>query len=272
MNQSHKNFYIFTGKGGVGKTTLALLFAQHLHEQKHDVVYITLSQQKLGGTPSTRPAPNSLSVAQLHLELEDCAQGYIQKKLGSLMVAQWVVKSAYFKALVNMLPGFGYLISMGKMLEMIHESGDQKIIVLDAPASGHALTMLEATQNFRDIFQSGLVFEDASKMIKKLYDPKHTALRIITLPTELSLQEAIELKQAIRQFSPIESKVFLNQILSSWKTKIADLPAVFTKKLELEADVIKEFKEQIDGSIPLVLEDKIEAQYKELKSLMEVFE
>lgn len=271
MNKTHKNFYIFTGKGGVGKTTLSLLFAQYLHEQKKDVLYITLSQQKLGGAPSTRPAPNALSVPQMHLELEDCAQGYIHKKLGSQMIAQWVVKSAYFKALVNMLPGFGYLISMGKMLEMIHESKDQKIIVLDAPASGHALTMLEATQNFRDIFQSGLVFEDASKMIKKLYDPNHTALRIITLPTELSLQEALELKSSISKFSPIESKIFLNQVLFSWKERIPDMPSVFTKKLELESDVVREFEGQINGNFPLVLEEKIEAQFEDLKSLLEVF-
>ena len=271
MNTSLKNFYIFTGKGGVGKTTLALLFAQYLYKQKKDVLYITLSQQKLGGAPSNLPAANTLSVPQMHLELEECAQGYIQKKLSSLMIAQWVVRSAYFRALVNMLPGFGYLISMGKMLEMIHESGDKKIIILDAPASGHALTMLEATQNFRDIFQSGLVFEDASKMIKKLYDPKHTALRIITLPTELSLQEALELKAAISKFSPIESKIYLNQTLSSWQEKVPDLADVFLKKLKLESLVVEEFQQHIDGSIPLVLEEKIEAQYEELESLMEVF-
>jgi len=48
MSHLLKNFYIFTGKGGVGKTTAALLFAQYLHEQKNDVLYVSLSQQKLG--------------------------------------------------------------------------------------------------------------------------------------------------------------------------------------------------------------------------------
>jgi anion-transporting ArsA/GET3 family ATPase len=269
MSNSLKNFYIFTGKGGVGKTTAALLFAQYLHEQQKDVLYVTLSQQKLGEASAQPPPKNTLKVPQLFLELEDCAQGYIQKKLGSSTIAQWVVRSAYFRALVNMLPGFGYLISMGKMLEIIHESQDKKILILDAPASGHALTMLEATKNFREIFQSGLVFEDTNKMIKKLYDPQHTCVRIITLPTELSLQEAIELKDSIRLLAPIPCKIFLNQLLASWGQAIADLPTALQKKVSLEEKVCQEYASHIDGNFPLVLETRLEDQFQTLKPYLE---
>ncbi len=269
MSQTSKNFYIFTGKGGVGKTTAALFFAQYMHEHQKDVLYVSLSQQKLGEASSMKPVKNALTVPQLHLELEDCAQGYIQKKLGSKTIAQWVVKSAYFRALVNMLPGFGYLISIGKMLEIIHESHDQKILVLDAPASGHALTMLEATKNFREIFQSGLVFEDTNKMIKKLYDPAHTCIRIISLPTELSLQEALELKDSIQKLGPIPCKIILNQLLASWGEKIKDLPHALLEKVKLEEKVHQEFITHIDGSFPLVLDNKIENQYQSLKPFLE---
>lgn len=269
MSTSPKNFYIFTGKGGVGKTTAALFFAQYLHEQQKSVLYVTLSQQKLGDPSAQKPAQNNLSVPQLFLELEDCAQGYIQKKLGSSTIAQWVVRSAYFRALVNMLPGFGYLISTGKMLELIHESQDKLILVLDAPASGHALTMLEATKNFREIFQSGLVFEDTNKMIKKLYDPQHTCVRILSLPTELSLQEAIELKDSIATLAPIPTKIILNQLLASWGKAVTDLPEALRQKVSLEDEVCQAFASHIDGQLPLVVQSRLEEQYQALKPHLE---
>ena len=230
MGSLPKRLYIFTGKGGVGKTSLALAFTRYLKEQGHHAKYVSLSQQSLNEeeVKSDQLPKGWDDIPHLHLELEDCAHGYITKKMGSQMIAKWVVGTAYFRALVNMLPGFGYVISMGKMLELL---------VLDAPASGHALTMMEATSNFREIFQSGLVFEDTEKMLSKLYDRQHTGIRIMTLPTVLAMQEALELKAALEKLSNFDTTISLNHSLQKWQKTIAEAPLALQQKLSLENEV-----------------------------------
>ncbi|MBY0515659.1 MAG: hypothetical protein K2P81_02040 [Bacteriovoracaceae bacterium] len=273
MGFTPKRLYIFTGKGGVGKTTLSLAFTQWLREQNLSATYLTLSQQALSDERASYPT-QSLNewgnIPHIHLELEECAEGYISKKLGSSMLSKWIVKTAFFRALVNMLPGFGYVISVGKVLDMLNED-PQLIIVLDAPASGHALAMLEATSNFREIFQAGLVFDDTEKMLKRLYDEKHTGVRILTLPTSLSMQEAVELKTSVQKLAPLDTKIFLNHSLESWTTELSDAPVAMKEKLSLELEVIEEFKNDLSASIPYSASSSAKEIYQDIKSSLEKF-
>ncbi len=263
-----KRFYIITGKGGVGKTTIALAFTQWLRSQNHNAVYFTLSQQALSDEKS---APDEAvvgwpEVPHVHLDLEECAEGYIQKKLGSTMIAKLIVRTAFFRALVNMLPGFGYVISMGRMLEEL-KLDSSKIIVLDAPASGHALTMMEATGNFREIFQAGMVFEDTEKMLKYLYDPAHTGVRIITLPTTLALQEAIELREAVHKLAPLDAKIYLNHSLSRWE--LVNVPSVLGEKLKLEEEVLRDHAHDIGGTFPYSAASSTQELYQDVSQNLE---
>lgn len=247
-----KRLYIMTGKGGVGKTTMALAFTQWLNSQGHSATYVSLSQQTLQDEEHEKATLPAGWEATPHyfLDLQDAAEGYITKKLGSALIAKWVVRTAFFRALVNMLPGFGYVISLGKMMEMIKDSNDQQILVLDAPASGHALTMLESTANFREIFQTGLVFDDTEKMLKLLYDPAHTGVRILSLPTQMAMHEAQELKSAVYALAPMNCQLILNNSLRSWKQDLGEAPVALKEKMRLEDEVEGQFASAIDVRIP----------------------
>ncbi len=268
--QAPKRLYIFTGKGGVGKSLISLAFARWLKERGHKTLHVSLSQQVLGDDvrASVTSAPGGGWAEQRHLELETSARDYITKKLGSAMIANWIVGSAYFRALVNMLPGFGYVISLGHILEMIH-TDPQLTVVLDAPASGHALTMMEATQNFREIFQSGAVFEDTEKMLSKLYDRSHTAIRILTLPTELALAEAEELRASLQQLAEFDSKIVLNHSLQPWRQEIATAPDALLRKLALEDELLSKHATQISAKIPYCATTGRDALYNDLQPTLE---
>jgi arsenite-transporting ATPase len=267
-----KRLYIFTGKGGVGKTTLSLAFTRWLKERNTKAIYLTLSQQAISDETalfSDKLPEGWQMVPHQHLELEACAEDYITKKLGSGMLAKWIVRTAFFRALVNMLPGFGYVISLGKMLEMLKDD-PQLVIVLDAPASGHALTMLEATSNFREIFQAGLVFDDTEKMLSRLYDSAHTGVRILTLPTTLALSEGIELRGAIATLAPLEAKIFLNHSLKNWKTELATAPEALKQKLALEEEALQTHSPDIAGTFGYCASLDAEGLYRQLSPQLEV--
>jgi len=272
MSLPLKRLYIFTGKGGVGKTTLSLAFTRWLKEHNHKAVYLTLSQQAISDETALfrdKLPEGWLMVPHQHLELEACAEDYITKKLGSGMIAKWIVRTAFFRALVNMLPGFGYVISLGKILEMLKDD-PALIIVLDAPASGHALTMLEATSNFREIFQAGLVFDDTEKMLSRLYDPSHTGVRVLTLPTTLALSEGIELKSAVARLAPLETKIFLNHSLKNWRSELTTAPQALQLKLQLEDEALATHAMDIAGAFDYSASLDAQGLYRQLSAQLEV--
>ncbi len=143
-----KKLYIITGKGGVGKTSAALAFAKCLNENGHKAQYLHYSTSSLtdhSTEPQEVATARKMGIPFKAFNLLDASMEYVGKKMKSRTVGKWVVKTPFFKALVNMIPGFNYLIYLGKTLELL-KADEELIFVLDSPSSGHALTMLEADQ------------------------------------------------------------------------------------------------------------------------------
>lgn len=262
MDSSIK-LYIFTGKGGVGKTTLAYSFTRYLRTQGVNAKYVTFKSQSLAENHHGQSEDKTVfDVPTLMLDLEDSAKGYVEKKLKSGMIAGWIVKTPFFRALINMVPGFNYLIFLGRILEEIKHGDNNPVMVLDAPASGHALTMMEATQNFQQIFESGTVFEDTKKMLAALLDPSFTRIHIITLPTLMSWHEAQDLKNELDKRTPVEKSIVVNNCLSLGVPNVIEkLPEALEKKIANERQLLDQEKSQFILALPHSLsetDDKIQ--------------
>jgi hypothetical protein len=237
--KNHQSFYLFTGKGGVGKSTLSLAFTKFLRDQGVNASWVTIEQTSYDQFTS-ESLDNDWDIPKIKLNIEGCAEGYISKKLGSALVAKWITKTAFFRALVNMIPGFSYVILMGKMLDLIKNSPTPLTLVLDAPASGHALALLEATSNFKEIFQSGMLYEDTKKMLEQMHYPNFLNIFITTLPSELSYHESEELEKEIKKLGPFETHLLLNNSLLTWEKELSTAPKVLQDKLKFEKELIIE--------------------------------
>ena len=250
MEAKTRRLYIFTGKGGVGKTTLSRTFVKYLNEHDHEAVYLTFKNQAMGDNSTGSTEKIYEGVKEISLDLEECARGYIERRLNSKMIGSWIVKTPFFRALINMVPGFSYLIYLGKILEMGKEN-PRLIIVLDAPASGHALTMVEATSNFKQIFESGIVFDDATKMLGRLNDPTYTKIHVVSLPSLMSWQEAQELRSGLRERTPVEVDITVNNCLYPLvETKFDQLPQGLREKALNEKRLVDEHKSEMQCILP----------------------
>ncbi len=250
MSKKPHRLYIFTGKGGVGKTTLSRAFARELNNSGHKAVYLTFKNQSLGETHHATTDTVKDGLRMISLDLEDCARGYVEKRLNSKMIAGWIVKAPFFRALINMVPGFSYLIYLGKILEL-GKDDPNLIVILDAPASGHALTMVESTSNFQKIFESGIVFEDTGKMLARLNDPEYTKIEIISLPSLMSWQEAIELRASLRERTPVDVAITVNNAFYPLVENDFDaLPAAIREKALNEKKLIEENASEMQCILP----------------------
>ncbi len=253
--KTFRRLYIFTGKGGVGKTTLSRAFVKELMKAGQPALYLTFKNQSMTDKSSPSEDRNVGGIREIHLDLEDCARGYVEKRLGSRMIASWILKAPFFRALINMVPGFSYLIFLGKILEMGKDNPNLSI-VLDAPASGHALTMVESTSNFGEIFGSGIVFDDTLKMLAKLNDPAYTKIHVISLPSLMSWQEATELKESLKKRTPVEVDITINNYLYPLvDSKLDLLPQGLKEKAQNEQKLIDQNQEKILCVLPHSLDE-----------------
>jgi anion-transporting ArsA/GET3 family ATPase len=249
------NLYLFTGKGGVGKTTLALSFAYFLKEKGYDVTYTSIASSNIGQNviPVTQhELCDKIGIKYLDLVINQCAEGYVAKKLNSKMVAGWVVKTPFFKALVNMIPGFSYLIFLGRMLEEIVKSDNKKIIIFDSPASGHALTLLESTQNFNEIFRSGVIFDDTNKMLDLIHSKDFMQINVVSILTEMSMTEGTELLESINKLKFENAMLIANNALAVIPeiSQEKNLPSFLKTKLEQENILFTEHQNIIKTKVP----------------------
>jgi arsenite-transporting ATPase len=253
-----KRFYIFTGKGGVGKTTLSFSFVKYIQDnpeyRSKNIKYVyfksnSLVEKEVAVDPLLTEA-EKLGIQTLGLDLRASSEAYIGKKLKSQTLGKWIIKTPFFKALISMVPGFNYLIYLGQILELLSENQDL-ILVLDSPSSGHALTMLESTHNFRDIFESGIVFDDTKKMIDLLFKKGFMKVNVLTLPTLMSVNESQELSESLQKIDKIETSIICNNSFNTINgINEIELPDFLKTKIDNEQQVAEAYPDLITDFIP----------------------
>jgi len=73
------------------------------------------------------------------------------------------------------------------------------LVILDGPASGHAITMLKIPGAILSTMPAGPLAKDARALNTLLADPKQAALVIVTRAEELPAKETVELVQAAKR-------------------------------------------------------------------------
>jgi arsenite-transporting ATPase len=143
-----------------------------------------------------------------------------------------------------MIPGLSHMILLGNILDEL-EKDPELTVVLDSPASGHALTMFESSSNFKKIFRAGMIVKDIDRMHKFLGAPGHLKTLVVALANELAMNEAQDLKKelAANTAGPnMNVEIIVNDSFLSYINengiKEADLPDFLKNRIALEKNII----------------------------------
>jgi hypothetical protein len=203
-----RRLVIVTGKGGVGKSTvsaaLALLAAR---EGKRVLVCEVNAQERVAPLLGAAPAGGTIREAIPGISTVNVNPHDAMREYGLMVVRFRAIYDAVFenrlvRYFLRVVPALAELVMLGKILHEVRaeERGRPRwdLVVIDAPATGHAVQLLRVPAALVDTVPGGPLRHDAEWMEALLVDPKITSLAIVTLPEEMPVNEAIELDAEVR--------------------------------------------------------------------------
>jgi anion-transporting ArsA/GET3 family ATPase len=195
---------IVAGKGGVGKTTVtaALARAAARHGRRALIVEVEgksglanmYGAEDLGYDEITlAEAGDPEGAADIRartLTSDEAMLEYLESH-GLSRVAKRLVSSGAIDTLATAAPGIKDILVLGKVKALEREI-DGALIVLDAPAAGHAITFLRAARGLLDAVRVGPIHNQAAEVMELLTDAERCQVVLVTLPEETPVNELVE--------------------------------------------------------------------------------
>ena len=194
-----------TGKGGVGKTTVAASLglaaaargrrAIVCEVAEQDRVSRAFAREGVQREQEVRLAENLWAIS---IDPTAALREWLARQLGGAGF-RLLARSSAFQYFVAAAPGAKELITIAKVWELAQlERWDSHnrtydLVIVDAPSSGHGLAMLTAPRTFGEIARVGPVRRQAFRVRDMLGDPRRTGYVAVALPEEMPVNETLEL-------------------------------------------------------------------------------
>jgi anion-transporting ArsA/GET3 family ATPase len=204
-----KRLLFVTGKGGVGKSTVAAaLGLVAARVGLRTIVAEIAGQDRLaralagdGGGFEERELADDLYA--ISIDPQHALSEYLRLQMPARPMADLLTSSRMFQYFTAATPGMRELVTIGKVWELAQlerrtrGAAPYDLAIVDAPATGHGLGLLSTPSTFADVARVGPVARQARVIDKTLRDPRFTAVVIVTHPTEMPVTETLSLVELL---------------------------------------------------------------------------
>ncbi len=198
---SASRLVIVAGKGGVGKTVVAASLARAASKTGRQALLVEVQGRSgigrlLGGEELTYEDqvlltdPSGGAVRGRTIRPDDALIDWLNEH-GMKRIAKRLVQTGVLEIIATATPGLRDLLVLGKVKHLERE-GDADLIVVDAPAAGHAITFLRAARTLYDTARAGPIHNQAKEVLDMLADPARTQVLLVALAEETPINEMIE--------------------------------------------------------------------------------
>ena len=215
----NRRLVFVTGKGGVGKSTiaagLALLGAQ---QGKRTLVCEVDAKGNLAdfyetSRTSFKPREVQPGLFAMSMDTEASLQEYLRLQLKLPVVTRIGPLARAFEFVATAAPGVKEILTTGKLCWEVRER-HYDLVVVDAAPTGHIVGQLAAPEAINELVKVGLVRQQTGWLMDILGDPDTTGLVIVTTPEEMPVNETIELAGRVREETRVDlAAIVLNRVL-----------------------------------------------------------
>jgi anion-transporting ArsA/GET3 family ATPase len=209
---SERRVTLVAGKGGVGRSTAAWALAERFAAAGHATLLLeavvgapgpSAFADRLGRAPSPEPVAVGPRLAHARLEPRYGQERFLREivPLGPLVHA-----ALHSRALARMLdagPSMDELGVLHHFLVLAEElaGGQPRFarVVVDLPATGHAIALAELPNSILRIAPRGPIADRLRRGQALLHDASTSGALIVTIPEPLALQEALDLAAGLRK-------------------------------------------------------------------------
>jgi anion-transporting ArsA/GET3 family ATPase len=212
---------VITGKGGVGKSTVSAALALGLAQSGRRTLLCEVNSTgratALLGYPPAGPTLTRLEGELWSVDVRpaEAMREYVLQRIRIERVYRAVFENKLVRAFLRFIPSLAETVMLGKILWHLRETDGARrrwdVLVVDAPATGHALTFLGVPQVLLDTLPPGTMADEATWMRDLLVDPEVTRALVVALPEELPILESVELATGLRALHLALAAVVLNQ-------------------------------------------------------------
>ena len=195
---------IVAGKGGVGKTTVSATLARAAALAGLSTLIVEVEgksglpaifgQSELGYDEVVLAAgggPDGSADVRARTLTADSALVEYLRDHGLSRVSRRLVSSGALDVVATAAPGIKDILLLGKVKQLVREEVAD-LIVLDAPAAGHAITFLQSARSLIDTVSVGPINAQARDVLSLLEDHRQCQVVLVTIPEETPVNEAVE--------------------------------------------------------------------------------
>jgi anion-transporting ArsA/GET3 family ATPase len=198
---------VVTGKGGVGKTTVAAALGLVAARRGQRTIVAEVARRDdvsraLGGE-GIQEEELAPGLHHLSIDPERAMELYLTDQLPSAL-AELLSSSRTFTYLAAATPGMRELLTVGKVWELAQEdrrapgATPYDLVVLDAPATGHGVAILSAPRTFARTARVGRIARQGRTIDAMVTDPARTGVIAVARPEEMPVTETLSLQDALR--------------------------------------------------------------------------
>jgi anion-transporting ArsA/GET3 family ATPase len=220
-----KRLVFVTGKGGVGKTTVALaLGVKAAAEGRRTIVCEVASQESTSrmfrraevGFHEVEMTENLWSIS---IDPDESMREYVLLQLKVRAMRDLLFRSRLFTYLTAATPGLKELVTIGKIWELaqldrkVKKGRKYDLVIVDAPATGQGIGFLQTPRTFASIARVGPIHSQAQQLGALITDHARTGVAIVALPEEMPVNESAALERELRdEVGVAVDRIYMNAL------------------------------------------------------------
>jgi anion-transporting ArsA/GET3 family ATPase len=208
--------YFVTGKGGTGKTSVCVAIARALARQGRRVLIVEVDAPRpmlpsyFGGQLGYEPTRLATRIEGCNVDFYNALRSYVEIVVPVRSLVRLILRNKVVKVFLTATPGARELVLLSRLLEFSHEPRWDHIVV-DLPASGHALALFRTPFLARRVFAKGPLRRRAEEIVERFGDPDVCRVVFCALPGEMPVNETLETRAKILEIGlPAIGGVLLN--------------------------------------------------------------